>query len=185
MRAHSFALMVSNDDEGKPFATHLPINVIERDGGIVLAGHVAKPNPHWRFMEARPEVLVVFQGPNAYMSPSVYPDLTRVPTWTYIVIHAYGQVKFLEGEEKKDGLLKGLIALHEPEYADQWRALDTAFQHKMMAGIVAFEITVDRLESKFKLNQHRREAHAKMKAIYAAGNDDERALAGWMSRLGM
>ena len=55
----------------------------------------------------------------------------------------------------------------------------------MLAGIVAFEVAVDRLEAKFKLNQHRKEAHAAMKSIYAAGTPDEQALAGWMSRLGL
>ena len=189
MREHSFALLVSNDDEGVPFATHLPVIVSERGRDaatrIVIEAHVAKPNPHWRYMQARPRVMLVFQGPQAYMSPRVYPDLARVPTWNYLAVHAYGEVKILEGEAKKDALLKGLIAIHEPEYAAQWRGLGEEYQHKMLAGIVAFEVTVDRLEAKFKLNQHRKEAHAAMKSIYAAGTPDEQALAGWMSRLGL
>ncbi len=189
MRAHNFALLVSNDDTGAPFATHLPVIVSQRGSGastqVVIEGHVAKPNPHWRYMQARPEVMLVFQGPHAYMSPRVYPDLARVPTWNYLAVHAYGRVAFLEGEAKKDALLKGLIALHEPEYAAQWRALDAEFQSKMLSGIVAFEIKVERLEAKFKLNQHRKEAHAAMKSLYAAGTPNEQALAIWMTRLGL
>ena len=189
MRAHNFALLVSNDDDGTPYATHLPVIVSERGRGdaaqIVIEAHVAKPNPHWRYMQARPQAMLVFQGPNAYMSPRVYPDLARVPTWNYLAVHAYGQVALLEGEAKKDALLKGLIAIHEPEYAAQWRGLGEEYQHKMLAGIVAFEIAVDRLEAKFKLNQHRKEAHAAMKSIYAEGTPDEQALAGWMTRLGL
>jgi len=189
MRAHSFALLVSSDDAGAPFATHLPVIVSQRASAaaaqVVIEGHVAKPNPHWRYMQARPEVMLVFQGPHAYMSPRVYPDLARVPTWNYLAVHAYGRVAFLEGEAKKDALVKGLIALHEPEYAAQWRGLDAGFQSKMLAGIVAFEIAVERIEAKFKLNQHRREAHAAMKSLYAAGTPDEQALAVWMTRLGL
>ena len=189
MREHSFALLVSSDDAGAPFATHLPVMVSQSCSGaaaqVVIEGHVAKLNPHWRYMRARPEVMVVFQGPHAYLSPRVYPDLTRVPTWNYLAVHAYGKVAFLEGEAKKDALLKGLIALHEPEYAAQWRALDAAFQSKMLASIMAFEITVDRLEAKFKLNQHRKEAHAAMKSLYAAGTPNEQALSVWMTRLGL
>ena len=189
MREHAFALMVSNDDGGAPFATHLPLIVSERgiagDRHVVLEGHVARPNPHWRYLQARPEVMVVFQGPQAYMSPRVYADLARVPTWNYLAVHAYGRATFLEGSAKKDALLKGLIAIHEPEYAAQWRGLDEEFQEKMLAGIVAFEIRVERLESKFKLNQHRKEAHAAMHALYSNGTRDERALATWMVRLGM
>lgn len=185
MREHGFATLVSNDDDGTPFATHLPINAYERDGQLILAGHVARGNPHARFITARPRVLAMFMGPNAYMSPRVYPDLARVPTWNYIAVHAYGEARMLDGELHKDALLKGLIGLHEPEYAAQWRALGPDFQSKMLAGISAFEITVDRLESKFKLNQHRKEAHAATKAAYAQGSADERALAQWMTRLGL
>ncbi|MFN0163977.1 MAG: FMN-binding negative transcriptional regulator [Burkholderiales bacterium] len=188
MRKHSFALMVGNDDNGRPYATHLPLIVSERgmEGArrIVLEGHIAKPNPQAKFLVARPEVMVVFQGPNAYQSPKIYPDLERVPSWNYVAVHAYGRVSLIEGEAKKDALLKGLIAIHEPEYAAQWRGLSQEFQSKMMAGIVAFEIEVESLEAKFKLNQHRKEAHAAMKAGYAAGTPDERALGEWMVRLG-
>ena len=189
MRAYNFSTLIGADDAGAPFATHLPLIISERglegDRRIVLEGHVAKPNPHWKYMQARPEVLVVFQGPNAYMSPKVYPDLARVPTWNYLAVHAYGRTRFLDGFAKKDALLKGLIAIHEPEYAAQWRGLDVEFQEKMMSGIVAFEIDVTKIESKFKLNQHRKEAHPAMKERYARGTPDEQALAGWMTRLGL
>ena len=189
MRAHSFATLVSVDDAGTPFASHLPLIVSERGEGtaaqIVIEGHVAKPNPHAKYMAARPEVLVMFQGPHAYLSPSVYPDLARVPTWNYLAVHAVGRVRLIEDPRAKDALLKGLIAIHEPEYASQWRGLEEDFQLKMLSGIVGFEIVVDQLQAKFKLNQHRKEAHAKMKALYANGTPDEQALAGWMTRLGM
>ena len=82
-------------------------------------------------------------------------------------------------------MLKRLIAQHEPGYAQQWRELGEEFQHKMLAGIVGFELRVTALQCKLKLNQHRREAHAAMHAVYANGTADERALAGWMPRLGM
>ena len=189
MRAHSFATLVSVDDTGAPFATHLPLIVNERGVGpaaqIVIEGHVAKPNPHAKFLAARPTALVMFQGPHAYLSPRVYPDLARVPTWNYLAVHAVGRARLIEDARAKDALLKGLIAIHEPEYASQWRGLDQEFQLKMLAGIVGFEIVVDDLQAKFKLNQHRKEAHATMKALYANGTPNEQALAGWMTRLGM
>ena len=188
MRAHNFATLVTTDADGQPFATHLPLIVTERTDtqeSLVLEGHVAKPNPHWKLWANNPTALVIFMGPNAYMSPRVYPDLVRVPTWNYLAVHASGTVKLLEGEAKKDALLKGLIALHEPEYAAQWRGLGEEYQHKMLAGIVAFEITVTKLESKFKLNQHRKESHEKMHALYAQGTPDEQALTAWMKKLGM
>ncbi len=189
MRTHSFATMVSVDDAGAPYATHLPLIVSEVGKGdiaqIVIEGHVAKPNPHWKYLEARPDVLLMFQGPHAYMSPKVSPDIAHVPTWNYLAVHATGKARLLEGDRAKDALLKGLIAIHEPEYAAQWRGLDEEFQTKMLAGIVAFTITVEQLQPKFKLNQHRKQAHAAMKERYAKGTPNEQALAGWMARLGM
>ncbi|HQA35031.1 MAG TPA: FMN-binding negative transcriptional regulator, partial [Casimicrobium huifangae] len=86
---------------------------------------------------------------------------------------------------RKDALLKSLIALHEPPYAQQWMNLDEKFQETMLGAIAAFRMTVTRLEGKFKLNQHRKEAHATMKVGYAAGTPDEQALGHWMERLGL
>ncbi len=185
MRANNFATMVTTDADGLPFATHLPLVVTADEDGILIEGHVAKPNPHSKQLFSNPLALFIFQGPHAYMSPSVYPDLARVPTWNYIAIHAIASVVAIDDEVGKDGLLKKLIAIHEPSYAEQWRGLDLDFQSKMLSGIVAFKASVTKLESKFKLNQHRKESHTKMHSVYANGNADEQALAVWMARLGL
>lgn len=185
MQSHPFASLVSNDDSGLPFITHLPLHLQEKDGQLVLLGHVAKPNPHWRLLQARPQAVVSFLGPHAYMSPQVYPDLARVPTWNYLAVNCTVQATLVEAPAAKDALLKQLIGDHEPAYAAQWQGLDEHFAVKMLGGIVAFELRVIDLQCKLKLNQHRPEAHAAMKAIYAAGNENERALAQWMDRLGL
>ena len=75
-----FASLISVDEAGLPYVTHLPLHLENRDGRLVLLGHVAKPNPHWRYLQARPQAVVTFLGPHAYLSPKVYPDLARVPT---------------------------------------------------------------------------------------------------------
>ena len=185
MREHAFASLISTDDTSLPYVTHLPLHVREEGDGLVLLGHVAKPNPHWRFLQARPQALVTFMGPHAYMSPQVYPDLARVPTWNYLAVHCTVLATLVEEPAAKDALLKTLIADHEPAYAAQWRSLGEEFADKMLAGIVGFELRVTDLQCKLKLNQHRPEAHAAMKAMYQAGNENERALARWMDQLGM
>jgi transcriptional regulator len=124
-------------------------------------------------------------GPHAYLSPSVYPDLARVPTWNYLAVHCTVEARLVEEPGAKDALLKKLIATQEPGYAQQWRELGEEFQLKMLAGIVGFELRVTSLQCKVKLNQHRRESHAAMRAVYGAGTPDERVLAAWMERLGM
>jgi transcriptional regulator len=185
MRSHPFASLISTDEAGLPFVTHLPLHLQERDEQLVLLGHVAKPNPHWRHLQARPQTVVTFLGPHAYMSPQVYPDLARVPTWNYLAVHCTVQATLVEEPEAKDRLLKTLIGDHEPAYAAQWRGLGEEFAHKMLAGIVGFELAITDLQCKLKLNQHRPEAHAAMKAVYAQGGENERALALWMDKLGL
>ncbi len=185
MRAHAFASLISVDDGGLPFVTHLPLHLEERGDRLVLLGHCAKPNPHWRYLQQRPQAVVTFLGPHAYLSPKVYPDLQRVPSWNYLAVHCTVEATLVEEPAAKDALLKKLIGDHEPPYAEQWRGLGEEFAHKMLAGIVGFELAVTELQCKLKLNQHRPESHAALKAAYAQGSDHERELARWMDRLGM
>ena len=188
IRENPFASLVSNDDEGFPFVSHIPIKLIAHEADPqhdLLLGHVAKGNPHAAFLRQRPQVLLTFMGPQAYMSPAVYPDLVRVPTWSYVAVHVKAEIRILEGEEAKDAILKQLIADHESPYAQQWRGLPETYTHAMLNGIVAFEMQVQNIQTKVKLNQHRPEAHAAMHAAYESGNESEKALALWMRRLGM
>jgi len=183
MRSHPFAQLISNDEDGLPFVTPLPLHALEEGSQTVLLGHCARPNPHWQYLAARPKAVVTFMGPHAYMTPRVYPDLARVPTWNYLMVHCTVEAKIIETFDDKDRLLKHLIADHDPAYADQWRGLGEEYQHKMMAGIVAFELKVLTLQCKVKLNQHRPEARAATHALYSQGNDNERALALWMDNI--
>jgi transcriptional regulator len=152
---------------------------------IFLLGHVAKPNAHWRYLQTRPEALVTFLGPQAYMSPKVYPDLARVPTWNYLAVHAKVRATVIDEPEAKDRLLKRLIGDHEPPYKQQWIDLGPDYQHKMLGGIVAFELQVLDMQCKVKINQHRPESHARMLELYAQGTPQEQALAAWMRDLGL
>jgi transcriptional regulator len=185
MRAHPFANLISVDDEGFPVVTHIPLHLTHRNAQYVLQGHCAKANPHWRYLQSRPQALVTFMGPQAYMSPKVYPDITRVPTWNYLSVHAKVEASLVEDPAAKDRLLKPLIGDHEPPYAAQWRGLAEDYQSKMLNAIVAFELRITELQCAIKLNQHRPEAHMAMHAAYAQGNTDEQALAEWMVKLGM
>jgi transcriptional regulator len=185
MRDYNFASLISNDDEGFPYVTHLPLHVEQRGDGFTIWGHCAKPNPHWRYLQARPKALAVFMGPHAYMSPKVYPDLARVPTWNYLAVHCAVEATLVEDDAGKDRLLKKLIGDNEPGYAQQWIDLGEEYQRKMLAGIVGFELRVTAWQCKLKLNQHRKESHAAMRQAYASGDENSRALAQWMDRLGL
>lgn len=186
MHGHPFASLITTDDTGFPFVTHLPLK-LEEEGGqpVRLLGHCARGNPLARYLTKRPEALASFMGPQAYMSPKVYTDQQRVPTWTYLAVQARVQARLLEGEEAKDALLKQLISDHEPAYAAQWRSLPEDYTVKMLNAIQAFELRIVSLQCAVKLNQHRPEAHAAMHAAYAQGGEQEQALAGWMKKLGL
>jgi transcriptional regulator len=185
MRGNPLASLISTDADGLPFVTHLPLHLEQRGGTFWLLGHCAKPNPHWRYLQQRPRALATFLGPHAYLSPRVYPDLARVPSWNYLAVHCTVRAQLVEHAVAKDALLKKLIGDHEPAYAAQWRSLGDEFAQKMLAGIVGFELEVLELQCKLKLNQHRPESHAALKAVYAAGNEREREMARWMDRLGL
>ena len=109
IRSHPLASLISNDDDGFPFVTHIPLHLLDAAAPWRLLGHVAHANPHWRYLQARPQALVTFMGPQAYMSPRVYPDLVRVPTWNYLAVHVKVRMQLVDGEEAKDEALERTV----------------------------------------------------------------------------
>ncbi|HXH48621.1 MAG TPA: FMN-binding negative transcriptional regulator [Terriglobia bacterium] len=157
MRANPFAIVVSSG-EGSPFATHIPVLANEAPGGILLRGHVARANPHWKMLEEERETLAIFHGPHAYISPSLYGSRESVPTWNYAAVHAYGRANVFHDPEPLTELLLETIAQFEQAYLAQWRDLNENYRTRMLSQIVGFEIAVERLEAKFKLSQNRPKA---------------------------
>ena len=158
MRAQSFATMITADDAGAPFATHLPILVDATRGPRgTLRGHVARANPHWRYLAAGRATLLVFAGAHAYVSPSWYATQPAVPTWNYVAVHATGTAGLVEDAERVRALLADLVHVYEGPGPAAWsfEALPADYVAGMQRGIVAFEIPIDRLEGKAKLSQNR------------------------------
>lgn len=154
---HAFATLVSAGAGGVPAVTHLPLLASRgEDGRLVLEGHVARANPHWQALESAPEVLAIFEGPHAYVSPRWYADPLLVPTWNYAVVHARGQARLL-APERLPGLLARLSAAFEAGAESPWSPdrLPEAHAARLHGAIVGFEIAVERLEGKFKLSQNR------------------------------
>jgi transcriptional regulator len=156
MRDYSFATLVTRH-EGVPFASHLPL-IREADEGPygTLLGHMARANPQWRDFEESQDVLVMFQGPHTYISPSWYEEELSVPTWNYVAVHAYGKAHLITDYEACHALLDTLVRTHEAQFARPWPfQLPEDYVRRMMQGIVAFAIRITRLEGKFKLSQNR------------------------------
>ena len=118
-----------------------------------LIGHMARANPQWR--DLRGEVMAIFSGPHAYVSPSWYEEEGTVPTWNYIAVHAYGTVRLVEEPEDLSRILSATVAAYEGSMLRPW-TLDTGtvYFQRMMRAVVGFRITIDRLEGKWKLSQN-------------------------------
>jgi transcriptional regulator len=119
------------------------------------------------------------------MSPTVYPDTMRVPTWNYLAVQCRVRVRLLNERAEMDQMLDKLIDDNEPSYLAQWRSQSEEYHSKMVAMIVGFEMEITELQCKLKLNQHRPESHAALRRTFATGSEDERELLGWMDRLKM
>jgi transcriptional regulator len=179
---NSFATVVSCD-AGVPSATHVPLRLIESvDGTAKLQGHMSRANQHWRLFEyERHEsenlqsrglqnerrTLVIFTGPDSYVSPRWY-DHVNVPTWNYIAVHVYGKPRLVTDVAEMHELMKGLVDRYEGQ-TEGGSATDNSatdkrytveglpadFLESQMKGIVGFEISVEEVQASFKLSQNR------------------------------
>ena len=138
----------------------LPLEV-ERTGDTWrVAGHVARANPLWREADGQP-VLLVFQGPQAYVSPNWYPSKAQhgkaVPTWNYTMVQVHGTLRAFEDAEWLRTFVTRLTERHEGGRAMPWHVTDSPpdFIDTMLRAIVGIEIEVTRVEGKFKLSQNR------------------------------
>lgn len=154
MRANPFAILISTTDDG-PFATHLPLFVQAEEGKALLHGHVAKANPHWRYLEQESQCLTIFHGPHSYISPANYGARESVPTWNYAAVHVYGKARIFSSPDDLQQMLNELMETFEPAYREQWESLSPKFRENMLRQIVGFEILATRVEGKFKLSQNR------------------------------
>ncbi|WNW12541.1 FMN-binding negative transcriptional regulator [Pseudomonas sp. DTU_2021_1001937_2_SI_NGA_ILE_001] len=174
------ALLVTQGSQGLQ-ATHLPLLLRRNEGPCgTLYGHLAKGNPQWRDLNAEAEVLVVFAGEDAYVSPSFYPSKAEhgkvVPTWNYLAVHAYGRPRLIDDSSGLRELLGALTERHEAGRAQPWSIDDAADEYidKMLGAIVGFALPIDRLQGKRKLSQNRDAADiAGVRAGLAASHDPQ------------
>ena len=186
MRENSFATLITIDAEGASFATHLPL-LLDSEAGEAgtLRAHMARANPQWRHFQEGREVLVVFQGAHAYISPSWYGVQPSVPTWNYAAVHAYGVPRLLDASGLKT-LLYATVALYEGKGEAEWQfEMGQEYVEQMMRGIVGFEIPITRLQGKLKMSQNRSETDRRhvVAALQASERASDREVAKVMQGL--
>jgi transcriptional regulator len=157
IRENSFAILVTVAD-GLPVATHLPLLLEKNDAGDdVLVGHISKGNQQKLSFANAEKVLCIFPGPHAYISPRWYTEM-NVPTWNYISVHVYGQLKIMEGEVLKGALsrLVDYFEQHLPKPVKMEEIPEKTFNDDFR-GIIGFEVRVEEIQAATKLSQNRDE----------------------------
>jgi transcriptional regulator len=161
IRAHPLGALVVLMS-GRLVANHIPFEVEPDPAPFgTLRGHIARANPLWQEASRDAEALVIFQGPDTYISPAWYPtkrDTAKVvPTWDYAVVHAHGAARFIDDRAWLRGFVEQLTNRHEAGRPDPWKVTDAPpdYVEKQLGAIIGLEIPIARLVGKWKVSQNR------------------------------
>jgi transcriptional regulator len=183
IRAHPLGALVTTGANGLE-ANHIPFEIDPDPAPFgTLRAHVARANPVWR--EGTGDALVIFQGPEIYVSPSWYPSKREggkvVPTWNYAVVHAYGALRAVDDAAWLRAFVERLTDRHEAARPDRWHVTDAPADYvdRMVTAIVGIELPVARLVGKWKVSQNRPAADQAgvIAGLEAVGDDAARAMA--------
>jgi transcriptional regulator len=185
IRAYPLGLLIATGKDGL-IANPIPF-LLDAEGGSkgVLKAHVARANPFWQEYDAAQEALVVFQGPQCYVSPNFYASKKEtgrvVPTWNYVCVQAYGFLKIMDDEAWVEAQLRGLTAVHEATQQRPWSIDDAPpdFKATQLRAIVGIEIEIDRIEGKWKMSQNRvpKDRESLVAALYEMTDENAKAVA--------
>ena len=183
IEGNSFGMLVTAPD-GVPFVSHLPF-IFDHAAGSKgkLLCHMARANPQWQHLSSCSEVLAVFQGPHAYVSPSWYSS-PGVPTLNYAVVHLRGKPRLIEGESELEALVERLTHVYESHMPSPWKPnLAGERRTKLLNMIVGFEIEITDIQAKFKLSQNRppEDQQSVVEKLGQSSNQTEVAMAKLMS----
>jgi transcriptional regulator len=154
IQRYPFGILVSKGAEIPFQATHIPF-LLEKNGeNYKLLTHFASMNPQ-SSMENETEVMVIFNGPHAYVSPTLYSSKEQVPTWDYIAVHIYGKAKMITNDADKVEILEKTISFFEPAYMKQWNEIGNRYKESLKKIMVAMTIEVEKIEATFKLSQNK------------------------------
>jgi transcriptional regulator len=166
LRGNPLALMVSNGaEDAEPFATHLPVipdpemseDWPEDLAGGLLLGHMNRANPHWKALENGSRVVVIFTGPHAYISPTVYEVTPAAPTWNFTSVHAHGVLHKITGMEPTLEVVKATVRAFEADFGTGWDMTESLNYFRQIAPAVgAFRITISKADGMFKLSQEQK-----------------------------
>ncbi|KAA8734840.1 FMN-binding negative transcriptional regulator [Acinetobacter qingfengensis] len=176
--SHPFGVLITHGSQGLD-ANHLPFELHCDEGDFgTLHGHVARNNPVWQALNHGDEVLIIFTAGDAYISPQWYPSKQKshqqVPSWNYMVAHAYGKITIHDDERYVRGVVARLTRTHEASQPVAWKMTDAPKDYidSMLKLIVGIEIEITRIEGKSKLSQNKehRDIAGAAHALNASGH---------------
>jgi transcriptional regulator len=185
IRAHPLGALVVPTAAGL-VANHVPFEIVPDPAPFgTLRAHIARANPLWRDASPDVEALVIFQGPDTYVSPAWYPTKAEtakvVPTWNYAVAHAHGPVRFIDDRAWLRAFVEGLTNHHEAGRPEPWKVADAPadFVDALLGAIVGLEISITRLVGKWKVSQNRppNDREGVAEALQREGSDTAAAVA--------
>ena len=191
IRAVGFATLITVGADG-PLVSHLPLLLDPAAGPQgALIGHLARANPQWKESDLAKLALVVFMGPDAYVSPSGYPSKHEhgrvVPTWNYRVVHVRGMLTLFEAPDELRAHVEALSDRHEARFETPWKVGDAPedFVQRQLKGIVGLRLRITSIEGKAKLSQNRLEADRQgvIAALAQSQGLSDREMADLMTRL--
>ncbi|HEY9773836.1 MAG TPA: FMN-binding negative transcriptional regulator [Planktothrix sp.] len=190
IKSNPLGLLISNGAEG-PLATAIPFHLVN-DGSEfgMFQAHLARANPHWQSIDNQ-NILIVFQGTDAYISPSWYPSKLEhgkvVPTWNYIMIQARGIAKVMDDPEWIKRQITALTNQQEQDKSDPWKVsyAPESYIDTELRAIVGLEIKISQMEGKWKLSQNRnlQDRRGVAENLQAEGNTEMSSLVRQYGRL--
>ncbi|HET9744742.1 MAG TPA: FMN-binding negative transcriptional regulator [Chitinophagaceae bacterium] len=159
MRQHPFVFLTGVDENNKPVATQVPVFLDEKEGKLLLTGHIMRNTDHHKAFEKNSHVLAVFTGPHTYVSATWYDDPHQASTWNYMSVHAKGLIRFGDHDDLV-AILKRLTLFYENNNTASTTIFDnlpSEYTGRLMKAIVAFEIEITSIDNIFKLSQNRDE----------------------------
>jgi transcriptional regulator len=192
MRARPLASLVAQCESGL-IANHVPVQTLAAPGPLgSLRGHIARANSLWKEYRDGSEAIAIFQGPQVYISPSLYPTKKQtgevVPTWDYAVVHARGSIRFIHDADWLRSFVAGLTDAHEASRPEPWKIGDAPPEYieSMMGLIVGFELTITSLTGKWKVSQNRsaEDQQGVVQGLRDADDEDSHEIAAMLASRG-
>ncbi|MFC0435414.1 FMN-binding negative transcriptional regulator [Kutzneria buriramensis] len=198
IRENPLAELVSNGNgPAGPFATHVPVIPDPHDPdrppgeivGATLWGHMNRSNPHWAALESETPVVIVFTGPHAYVSPTLYQRTPAAPTWNFTAVHARGLLRRVDAEAAGDETLETVMATvraFEARFGAGWAMSESVeYFRRIVPAVGAFRVTVSHVDGMFKLSQEQdADVRARVRESFAEReSSNHKAIAAMMGRL--